>query len=97
LHALPPARTQVMKIAVAPTVIALELLMFRRVPPMRIVMSVMVVCAGIGVATVTDTQVRRRGACSASITRLHGSVAAAVASTRRAYCPQHAPDMLLRS
>ncbi|KAG2438048.1 hypothetical protein HXX76_005660 [Chlamydomonas incerta] len=47
---------QVMKIAVAPTVIALELLMFRRVPPARIVASVMVVCLGIGVATVTDTQ-----------------------------------------
>ncbi|GLC35896.1 hypothetical protein PLESTF_001237400 [Pleodorina starrii] len=47
---------QVMKIAVAPTVIALELLMFRRVPPLRIVASVMVVCVGIGVATVTDSQ-----------------------------------------
>ncbi|EFJ43115.1 hypothetical protein VOLCADRAFT_106985 [Volvox carteri f. nagariensis] len=47
---------QVMKIAVAPTVIGLELVMFRRVPPLRIVASVMVVCLGIGVATVTDTQ-----------------------------------------
>ncbi|GIL90469.1 hypothetical protein Vretifemale_18118 [Volvox reticuliferus] len=47
---------QVMKIAVAPTVIALELVMFRRVPPLRIVASVMVVCMGIGVATVTDAQ-----------------------------------------
>ncbi|GIL61083.1 hypothetical protein Vafri_15447 [Volvox africanus] len=47
---------QVMKIAVAPTVIGLELVMFRRVPPLRIVASVMVVCVGIGVATVTDAQ-----------------------------------------
>ena len=58
----PPAPApQVMKIAVAPTVIALELVMFRRVPPARIVASVMVVCMGIGVATVTDTQVREEG------------------------------------
>ncbi|KAG2489067.1 hypothetical protein HYH03_012503 [Edaphochlamys debaryana] len=48
---------QVMKIAVAPTVIGLELLMFRRVPPVRIVASVAVVCVGIGVATVTDSRV----------------------------------------
>ncbi|PNH06400.1 Solute carrier family 35 member E3 [Tetrabaena socialis] len=47
---------QVMKIAVAPTVIGLELLMFRRVPPARIVAAVLVVCLGIGVATVTDSQ-----------------------------------------
>ncbi|GLI68535.1 hypothetical protein VaNZ11_012975 [Volvox africanus] len=47
---------QVMKIAVAPTVIGLELVMFGRVPPLRIVASVMVVCVGIGVATVTDAQ-----------------------------------------
>ncbi len=45
-----------MKIAVAPTVIALEVLMFRRLPPVRIIASVLVVCAGIGVATVTDSQ-----------------------------------------
>ena len=63
--ALPPPRAcphtaypQVMMIAAAPTVIALELLMFRRVPPVRIIASVMVVCAGIGVATLTDAQVK---------------------------------------
>ena len=55
MHALALPR-QVMKIAVAPTVIALELVMFRRVPPAKIIASVMVVCAGIGVATVTDSQ-----------------------------------------
>ncbi|GFR52735.1 hypothetical protein Agub_g15287, partial [Astrephomene gubernaculifera] len=48
---------QVMKIAVAPTVIALELLLFRRIPPARIVASVLVVCGGIGVATAADSQV----------------------------------------
>ncbi|KXZ48916.1 hypothetical protein GPECTOR_24g205 [Gonium pectorale] len=48
---------QVMKIAVAPTVIALELLMFRRVPPARIVAAVALVCAGISVATLSDSQV----------------------------------------
>lgn len=46
-----------MKIAVAPTVIALDVLMFRRIPKPRIVASVLVVCVGIAVATVTDTQV----------------------------------------
>lgn len=30
--------------------------MFRRLPPVRIIASVLVVCAGIGVATVTDSQ-----------------------------------------
>ena len=46
-----------MKIAVAPTVIALDVLMFHRIPKPRIVASVLVVCVGIAVATVTDTQV----------------------------------------
>eukprot|EP00198_Chlamydomonas_reinhardtii_P002336 XP_001691672.1 predicted protein [Chlamydomonas reinhardtii] len=42
---------QVMKIAVAPTVIALELVMFRRVPPARIVASVMVMVSNlVGIA-----------------------------------------------
>lgn len=45
-----------MKIAVAPTVMALELLMFRRVPPPRVVAAVGVVCAGVGLATVTDSK-----------------------------------------
>lgn len=51
--------TQVMKIAVAPTVIGLELLMFRRLPGPKIILSVCLVCLGIAVATVTDSQMVR--------------------------------------
>jgi len=43
-----------MKIAVAPTVMGLELLMFRRVPPRSVVAAVGVVCLGVGMATVAD-------------------------------------------
>ncbi len=49
--------SQVMKIAVAPTVIALELIMFRTLPNSKIMTSVGVVCMGIAVATVNDSQV----------------------------------------
>lgn len=45
-----------MKIAVAPTVIFLELVMFRTLPGPLIMASVTLVCLGIGVATVTDSQ-----------------------------------------
>ena len=45
-----------MKIAVAPTVIALDLIMFHKLPQPKIVASVLVVCLGIAVATVTDHQ-----------------------------------------
>jgi hypothetical protein len=38
-------------------VIALEFVMFRRMPGTRVVASVMVVCFGIAIATVNDTQV----------------------------------------
>jgi len=48
---------QIMKIAVAPTVIALELLMFRKLPSPRIIASVLVVCIGIAVATISDAQI----------------------------------------
>lgn len=50
---------QVMKIAVAPTVLALELIMFGRVPKPKIVAAVAIVCLGIGLATVTDTKMLR--------------------------------------
>ena len=50
---------QVMKIAVAPTVIVLEFFMFARVPKAKVIAAVCVVCAGIGVATVTDSQMVR--------------------------------------
>ena len=49
--------TQVMKIAVAPTVMALDIILFRRLPKPKIMASVFVVCFGIAVATVTDSQV----------------------------------------
>lgn len=47
---------QVMKIAVAPTVMLLELIFFRNVPPPKVVASVAMVCLGIAIATVTDTK-----------------------------------------
>ena len=37
--------------------LALELIMFGRVPKPKIVMAVMVVCLGIGLATVSDTRI----------------------------------------
>lgn len=57
--ALCVALKQVMKIAVAPTIIALELLMFKKLPSRRIILSVLVVCMGILVATVSDSKVIR--------------------------------------
>ena len=47
----------VLQIAVAPTVIVLDLLLFRIIPPVRVVLAVLVVCAGIGIATVTDDKI----------------------------------------
>jgi solute carrier family 35, member E3 len=48
---------QVMKIAVAPTVLVMESLAFRRRPERRVALSVGVVCLGIAIATLTDKQV----------------------------------------
>jgi solute carrier family 35 protein E3 len=42
--------------SVAPTVIALDVILFRRLPQPKIVASVLVVCVGIAVATVTDSE-----------------------------------------
>lgn len=47
---------QVMKIAVAPTVLFLEFVVYNKRPTPKVVASVLVVCAGVGVATVTDPQ-----------------------------------------
>lgn len=47
----------VLQIAVAPTVMVLDLLLFGTVPPIRVVLSVLVVCAGIAIATVTDDRI----------------------------------------
>jgi solute carrier family 35 protein E3 len=52
---------QIFKIAVAPTVVLLELLMFKRLPPPRIIASVLVVCSGVFLATTNDTQVCQLG------------------------------------
>lgn len=46
-----------MKIAVAPTVMGLELLLYHKVPPPKVVASVMVVCLGVALATVTDSKI----------------------------------------
>ncbi|GLC46340.1 hypothetical protein PLESTM_001860200 [Pleodorina starrii] len=45
---------QLLKITIAPTVIALEFLMFRKTQSFRILLSVLVVCVGVAVAAVTD-------------------------------------------
>jgi solute carrier family 35 protein E3 len=45
---------QIMKVAVAPTVLLLEIVMFHKIPSFMVVCSVVVVCAGITVATITD-------------------------------------------
>lgn len=46
-----------MKIAVAPTVLLLELLLFRKIPSPRVVAAVGIVCAGIAFATLTDAKI----------------------------------------
>ncbi|GAX83445.1 hypothetical protein CEUSTIGMA_g10870.t1 [Chlamydomonas eustigma] len=45
---------QIMKVAVAPSVLLLEIVMFHKIPSLMVVCSVVVVCAGVTVATVTD-------------------------------------------
>lgn len=45
---------QIMKIAIAPTVVAMEFFMFNKLPTRLMMMAVLVVCAGITAATVTD-------------------------------------------
>ncbi|KAG2482544.1 hypothetical protein HYH03_018535 [Edaphochlamys debaryana] len=45
---------QILKIAIAPTVMALEFCLFRKVQSVRIVLAVGVVCLGVTAATVTD-------------------------------------------
>lgn len=49
------------KIAVAPAVLLLEFLLLGHRATHRVIASVAVVCIGVGVCTVTDTQVRLRG------------------------------------
>jgi solute carrier family 35 protein E3 len=44
-----------MKIAIAPTVVVMEFFMFGKLPSRLMILSVLVVCAGITVATVSDT------------------------------------------
>ncbi len=48
------ARTQIMKVAIAPTVLLLELFMFRKIPTFLCTCSVILVCIGVTIATVTD-------------------------------------------
>lgn len=48
---------QVMKIAVAPTVIIVDALFFRKYPSFLVSASVTLVCIGIGIATVSDSEV----------------------------------------
>ncbi|GLI60906.1 hypothetical protein VaNZ11_003139 [Volvox africanus] len=45
---------QILKIAITPTVVVLEFLLFRKVQTSRVLISVMVVCVGVAVAAVTD-------------------------------------------
>ena len=46
-----------MKIAITPAVIVLEFLMFSKVPSPMVLCSILVVCAGVTISTVTDTVV----------------------------------------
>lgn len=48
---------QISKIAVAPAVLAIEAAFFGKRPCKRTIASVLVVCLGIGLATLTDSQV----------------------------------------
>ncbi|EFJ46455.1 hypothetical protein VOLCADRAFT_105593 [Volvox carteri f. nagariensis] len=46
---------QILKIAITPTVIFLEFLLFRKVQSLRVLLAVVVVCVGVAAAAVTDT------------------------------------------
>lgn len=48
---------QISKIAVAPAVLVLEAIFFGKQVSAKVIMSVAVVCSGVGLATVTDSQV----------------------------------------
>ncbi|KIZ07727.1 Solute carrier family 35 member E3 [Monoraphidium neglectum] len=56
LNVNPVSFYQVMKIAVAPTVMALELAVYGKLPTPRVVLAVMLVCLGVAAATITDTE-----------------------------------------
>jgi solute carrier family 35 protein E3 len=66
-----------MKVAVAPTVIVMEFVMFGKLQSVSTVLSVVVVCIGIIIATVTDPIVMNNaggavvGLCSTLITALY--------------------------
>lgn len=48
---------QISKIAVAPAVLIIEYILYKKTASIRVLMTVVIVCLGIGVATVTDSQV----------------------------------------
>jgi solute carrier family 35 protein E3 len=48
---------QIMKVAVAPTVVAMELVLFHQVPEWKTVASVVTVCVGVAASTVTDPDI----------------------------------------
>eukprot|EP00798_Chlamydomonas_sp_ICE-L_P003790 gene3790-13859_t len=45
---------QIMKVAITPTVVALEVFMFSKYPSTKMLLSIVVVCLGVAIATVTD-------------------------------------------
>lgn len=47
---------QISKIAVAPAVLAIDWIVYNKKPPVNIVMSIAVVCLGVGMATVSDPE-----------------------------------------
>lgn len=51
---------QISKISITPGVLVLEAFLFRRYPTTKELLSVLVVCLGVALATVTDTQVGSR-------------------------------------
>ncbi len=49
---------QISKISITPGVLVLEAVLFKRYPTTKELLSVVVVCLGVALATVTDTQVK---------------------------------------
>ena len=52
---------QITKIAVAPAVLGIEYVLFRKTASLRVMASIALVCLGVAAATVTDEQVGTSG------------------------------------
>ena len=52
---------QITKIAVAPAVLVIEFVLFGRTAPLRVVAAILLVCAGVGLSTLTDVSLGTTG------------------------------------